>query len=108
MALAVLATLCFLACAFYLYVLSQWPGGAERKGTTGTTVDGGTEQRGEGRQLGARGSRETSEKPGHSTPAEHQILGRAGRPGAGESRCDQCERVAHERIAMSLRLSKRS
>jgi len=108
MAIAVVATLCFLACAFYLYMLSQRTGDAGRKGTTGTAVDGGTDQRGERRRPGTVDPGKRSEKPSHSTPGRHQILGRAERPGGGEARCDECERVAHERIAMSLRPSKGS
>lgn len=108
MAIAVVATLCFLACAFYLYVLSQWKADAGRKGTTNTAVDGRTDQRGERRRPGKLGPGKPSEKPSHSTPGRHQILGRAERPGGGEARCDECERVAHERIAMSLRSSKGS
>ena len=108
MAIAVVATLCFLACAFYLYALSQWTGDAGRKGTTDTAVDGGTDQRGERRRPGKVGPEKPSEKPSHSTPGRHQILGRAERRGGGEATCDECERVAHEKIAMSLKPSKRS
>ena len=108
MALAVLGTLCFVACAFYLYALSQWTGEAGRKGTTDTAVDGGTDRLDERRRAGKVGPGKPSKKPSQSTPGQHQILGRAERPGGGEARCDECERVAHERIAMSLRPSKGS
>lgn len=104
----VLATICFFASAFYLYVLSQWMKGKQHKTTSGSEVDN---------EAGTRPEEKRAEISGSGKPAERQGRGRAGsRPALSETRplrvrdrgCDECERIAYERIATSLRVGNRS
>jgi hypothetical protein len=104
----VLATICFFACAFYLYVLSQWMKGKKRKTTSGSAVDN---------EAGTRPEEKRAQISGSGKPAEWQRRGRARAHSAlSETRrlrvrdrgCDECERIAYERIATSFRVGHRS
>jgi hypothetical protein len=104
----VLAAICFLACAFYLYVLSQWMGDREHK-TTGRSASDN--------QAGTQPGEKRTQIAASGKPAEQKDRGRAGsqlafskaRPLRGPNPgCRECERIAYERIATSLRGGKRS
>jgi hypothetical protein len=100
----VLATICFLACAFYLYVLSQWMKDKEHK-TTGRSA-GDCE-------VGTRPEEKRPQIAASNRPAEQEDRGSLGsRQASKETRplragCHECERIAYERIAASLRAGHR-
>ena|ERR1700704_3984083 len=103
----VLATICFLACAFYLYVLSQWMKDKEHK-TAGRSAGDS--------EVGTRLEEKCPQIAASKRPAEQEDRGSFGshqasseiRPLRGRSPGgDECERIAYERIAASLSVGLR-
>ena len=62
MTLIVLATICYLACVFLLFVLFQWTLDTKRKTTARTAVDDAAGETNENKRLQVVGSQRTVEK----------------------------------------------
>jgi hypothetical protein len=58
----VLATICLLACVFFLFVLFQWTRDTKRKTTTRTAVDDAAGETGEKKRPQIVGPKRTNEK----------------------------------------------
>jgi hypothetical protein len=98
MALIVLATICFLACAFLLFVLVQWMRDGKRK--TGTRPDVGNKP-GQPYETRAHvvsfpGTAERRDRP---KVRAHQASGIAEQPCGREFGRDGRERIAYKKIA---------
>jgi hypothetical protein len=101
---AVLAAICFLACAFYLYVLAQGMPEKERKTTTRPAVDNEASARSKKKLAPAAGSRKSAEGQDCGKVRSPHGLGGAEPLRGRRPRCDECERIAYEKIAASFRL----
>lgn len=108
MAFIVLATICFLACIFYLFVLVQWTQDTKRKTTTRPEVDSKVGETRKEKLPTTVGSRRTGAKRDRSKDGEHEISIGSQRSGGRESWSDERERIAYERIARSFKPGKRS
>jgi len=101
MSLNILVTICLLACAFYLYVLSQWVRDSDRRGAARRAVgEAGTRSEKKRLQIvafprAAEGQDRGRVKSHHAASKTEALRDR----GAG---CAVCERVAYERIAASV------
>jgi hypothetical protein len=104
MVLMVLATICFFACAFYLYVLSQWTRDKEHKSTTRPAADNEAGTQSEKKLIEIVGSRKPAEGRDRGKVRSHQALSGRERWRRRDPACDECERIAYEKIAASLRL----
>jgi hypothetical protein len=103
----VLAMICFFACAFYLYVLSQWMKGKKHKTTSGSAVDSEAGRRPEGKRAQISGSGKPAEQD-RGRAGSHPVLSEARPLRVRDRGCDECERIAYERIATSFREGSRS
>jgi hypothetical protein len=108
MTLLVLATICFLACAFYVYVLLHWIQDTTRKATTPPSVDKEARERREQKRPRVVSFRRTTEGQDRLRGRCHHVLRMTERPRNRGRGCDEFERIAYERIAASLSLGRRS
>ncbi len=106
MTFVVLATICFLACVFYLFVLVQWTRDTKRKRTTRLVVDSKEGETREEKLPITGGSRRTGAKRDRSRDGAHQISIVSEQSGGRESWSDERERIAYERIARSFKSGK--
>jgi hypothetical protein len=105
MTVIVLAAVGFLACAFYLFVLFQWTRDTKRKTTTVDDAAGETSEKKRPRIVASRGSSEERNRfPGKSRFVPSK---RGQSRGCGPG-CNECERIAYEKVARSLRSGKRT
>jgi hypothetical protein len=107
MTLIVLATICLLACAFYVYVLIHWSRDTKRKTTTHSAAENQAGEDGERRRPHVVGSRRAAGGDGRFAarsmlPASLAERSRGSAPGGHER-----ERNAYETIARSLNLGRR-
>lgn len=107
MALVVLATICFLACRFLLFVLVQWMREGKRKTRTRPDVGNKVGEMNEKRALvlGFPGTAERCDRP---KVLVHQVSATAKDPCGPEFRKDDGERIACERIARFSSPGKRT
>jgi hypothetical protein len=98
MALVVFATLCFLACTFLLFVLVKWMRDGKRKARTRSDFGNIAGETNEERKFVVRfpGTMDRRDRP--EDPA-HNVSGTAKESCGPESREDDRERIAYERIA---------
>jgi len=108
MILIVLAAVGFLACAFYLFVLFQWTRDTRRKTTTRTAVDDAAGESSEKKRPQVVGSRRAVEKRDRFSGRSRWIQSGRGRARDCRPGCNECERVAYEKVARSLRSAKRT
>jgi hypothetical protein len=108
MSLNVLATICFFACVFYVCVLIKWVRETKRNMTTRTKVDNEGGETCATKRLHIVVSRRTAERHKRITVRLHQqASGLTERLRGSGPGCHECERIAYERIATSLRMSKK-
>jgi hypothetical protein len=108
MALIVLVIICFLASVFLLFVLVQWMRDTKRKTTTRAAVDSEVGETRETKHPHIVGSRRAGERRDRSKVRSHGVAAAAeGSDGRG-LRCNECERIAYERIARSFKSGKRN
>src|ERR1700682_5134942 len=106
MALIALITICFLACVFLLFVLYQWTRDAKRKTATRSAIDseaGDTRGKKHPHIVGSPRAEERGDRSKVTSDPRNDRTARDRGP-----RCNECERTAYERIARSLRTSKRT
>jgi hypothetical protein len=105
MALIVLATICFLACVFLLFVLVQWMRDTTRKTTNRPGVDS---KAGEEKRPPAVVSRRTVERRDRFKVGARRVFTTTERSDGRGSWHDERERIAYERIAGSFKPGTRS
>jgi|ERR1700680_3571315 hypothetical protein len=98
MALIVLATICFLACAFLLFVLVQWIRDTNRKTTTRPAVNSEAGETRETKYPHIVGPRSAVERRDRFKVRSHQVAPASGRSRGRESGYDERERMAYRRI----------
>jgi len=108
MALIVLATICFLAYVFLLFVLVQWMRDTKRKTTTRPAVDSEVGETRETEHPHTVGSRRTVERPDRFEGRLHRVAAAAERSSGRESGCNESERIAYEKIVRSFKPGKRN
>jgi hypothetical protein len=108
MTLIVLATICFLACVFLLFVLVQWMRDGNRKTKTSPAVDGEVGETRDAKHPHIVGGRRTVERHDRFKVRSHGVTVATERSGGRESEYDERERMAYERIAKLFKLGKRS
>jgi hypothetical protein len=108
MALIVLATICFLACVFLLFVLVQWIRDTNRKTTTRPAVNSEAGEARETKYPHIVGPRSAVERRDRFKVRSHEVAAASGRSRDRESGYDERERMAYERIARSFKSGKRS
>ena len=101
MTLIVLAAICLLACAFYVYVLIHWSRDTKRKATTHSAAEKQADVDGERRRPHVVGARRAAGGDGRFAaksmrPASLAERSRGCRPG-----CHEYEWKVHEMIARS-------
>src|SRR6266850_1960234 len=102
MALVVLATVCFLACVFLLFVLFEWTRDSKRKTTNRTAVNDSAGETDE-KKLQIVSPRRSIAKGDRFSRSSRWVQGMGERSrncGPGSS---ECERTAYEKVARSLR-----
>src|ERR1700747_846567 len=107
MTLIVFVAFCLLACAFLLFVLFQWTRDTKRKTTPRTTVDdaaGGSS----GKTRPQAAARASTEKHDRFSGRSRWAQSRSSQSRGCGPGCNECERTAYEKVARSLRSSKRS
>jgi hypothetical protein len=104
----VLAAVGFLACAFFLFVLFQWTRDTKRKTTTRTAVDDAAGESSEKKRPQVVGSRRAADKRGRFSGRSRWLQNGRGRARSCRPGCNECERVAYEKVARSLSSGKRS
>jgi hypothetical protein len=108
MTLIVLATICFLACVFLLFVLVQWMRDGNRKTKTRPAANSEVGETRDAKHPHIVVDRRTVERHDRFKVRSRGITAVTERSGARESGCDERERMAYERIAKSFKLGKRS
>jgi hypothetical protein len=107
MALIVLATICFLACVFLVFVLAQWMRDKKRRAGTRPAADNKSGERRE-KQPQTVDSRRTEEKRDLFKVEARRMSSIAERSRIRESERNKRERIAYERIARSFKSGKRT
>jgi hypothetical protein len=105
MTLIVLAAICFLACAFFLFVLFQWTLDTKRKPTTVDDAVGETDGK---KRLQIDSPRRNIEKQDRFSGSLGEIQGTGGKSRDCGPGCSECERTAYEKVARSLRSGKKT
>ena len=108
MTLIVLATICFLACVFLLFVLVQWMREGKRKTTTRPAVDNEVGETRDTKHPHIVGTRGTVERRDRFRVRSHGVTAATERPGGREFWYDERERMGYERIARSFKPGKRN
>jgi hypothetical protein len=108
MALAVLSTICFLACVFILFVLVQWMRDTKRKTTTRPDVGSESGETRDEKHLHVVGSRTAVDGRNSSKVRAPRVSTITKRLSGREPWHDEREQIAYERIAKSFRPGKRN
>jgi hypothetical protein len=108
MTLIVLATVCFLASVFLLFVLFQWTKDSKRKTTTRTAVGDAAGETEEKKRLRIVSPRRNIEKQDRFSGSSRWVQSMGGRSRSCGSGCSECERTAYEKVARSLRSGKKT
>ncbi len=108
MALIVLATICFLACVFLLFVLVQWMRDGNRKTKTRPAVDSEVGETSDTKHPHIVDARSTVKRHDRFKVRSHAATAATERSGGRESAYDERERMPYERIARSFKRGKRS
>src|ERR1700730_660379 len=104
-----LATICLHACAFYSHLLLQWMRDTRGKTTTRSVVDNEVGETCEMKRLHIVGSRRPAERQDHLPIRSSLVSSVTTRSSGCGPGCNECERIAYERIARSsLNLGRRS
>ena len=107
MTITVLATICFLACVFYVCVLFQWMRDTKVKTTPPPVADDEGGETCEKKLPYIVGSRKAAERHDRTTVTALQVPAVKEQARGREPGCNGCERTAYERIAGPLRLRKK-
>jgi uncharacterized iron-regulated membrane protein len=107
MALIVLATICFLACVFLVFVLVQWMRDTKRRAGTRPAADNNSGERRE-KQPQTVDSRRIEEKRDRFKVEARRMSSIAERSTIRESQRNERERIVYERIARSFKSGKRT
>ena len=107
MALIVLATICFFACAFLVFVLVQWTRDTRRRAGSRPAVDNKSGESREKQPL-TSDSRRIEEKRDRFKVGARRMRGIAERSRIRKSESNERERIAYERIARSFKSGKRN
>ena len=105
--LTVLATICFLACVFYVCVLFQWMRDTKRTTTTRPGMDNDVDETCEKKRLHIVGSRRAAERQDRMAVRSHRVPTWTEGSLGPATACHECERIAYERIARSLSASEK-
>jgi hypothetical protein len=105
MTVIVLAAVGFLACVFFLFVLFQWTRDTRRKTTTVVDAAGETSEK---KRPHIVGSRRTVEKRDRFWGRSRWVQSRRSREARCGPGCNECERIAYEKVARSLRSGRRT
>ena len=108
MTVIVLATICLLACVFYLFVLFQWTRDTKRKTTTRVAVDDAAGETGEEKRPQIVGPKRTNEKHDRFMERSHLASSTRGLSHSCGPGCNECERVVYERVVNLMKPRKRS
>ena len=108
MTVIVLATICLLASVFFLFVLFQWTRDTKRKTTTRTAADDAAGVTGEKKRPQIVGPKRTNEKHDRFMERSHRASSTRGRSHGCGAGCNECERVAYERVVNSMKPGNRS
>ena len=103
----VLATICLLACVFYVCVLFQWMRDTKAKTTSPHVADNGGGETSEKKRPYIVGSTRAAERHDRTTVTSLQVSSTKEQARGREPGCNGCERIAYERIAGTLRLGKK-
>lgn len=107
MALIVLATICFLACVFLVFVLVQWMRDTKRRAGTRPAADNKSGEPRE-KQPQTVDSRRIEEKCDRFKVGARRMPSITERSRIRESESNERERIIYERIARSFKSSKRT
>ena len=108
MTVIVLAAVGFLACAFYIFVLFQWTRDTKRKTATRSAEDDVAGETSAMKRPQLVGSRKTPEEHDRFSGKSRSILSTGDRSRVCGPGCNECERIAYEKVARSLRSGKRT
>jgi hypothetical protein len=108
MASTVLATICFLACVFLLFVQVQWMRDTKRKTTTRPKADSKAGETHEQKRLHTVGVQGTVQKRNRFKVRAHRVAAITEGSGGCKSCYEKHERIAHERIARSFKADNKS
>jgi hypothetical protein len=103
----VLATICFLACVFYVCVLFHGMRDTKHNATPPRVADNESGETCEKKRPYIVGSRRTAERHDRTSVTSLQVQRNKEQSGGREPMRDACERTAYERVAGSLRLDKK-
>jgi hypothetical protein len=104
----VLAAVGFLACAFYILVLFQWTVDTKRKTATRSAEDDVAGETSAKKRPQLVASLKTPEEQDRFSGKSRSIQGMGERSRICGPGCNECERIAHEKVAWSLRSGKRT
>jgi hypothetical protein len=107
MALIVLATICFLACVFLVFVLVQWMRDTKRRAGTRRPADNKLGERRE-KPLQTVDSRRTEEERDCFKVEARRMSSIAERSKIRETERNKRERIVYESIARSFKSGKRT
>jgi hypothetical protein len=107
MTLIVLATICFLACAFYVYVLFHWMRDTNRKRTTRYVAEDQADEKRDPKRPHIVGFRGSAGSDGRFAARSLRPASTAGRSRGSGPGGYECERNAYETIARSLSLGRK-
>jgi len=107
MALIVLATICFLACVFLVFVLVQWMQETKRRAGTRPAADNKLSEQRE-KQPQTVDSRRTKETRDRFKVEARRMPSIEERSRIRESESNERDRIAYERIARSFKSGKRT
>lgn len=108
MALIVLATICFFACVFLVFVLIKWIRDPKRRPKTHPDTGSNVGKAQEKKRSHAVGSPRVVERRERFKGRAHRMSTISGRSSAREFGDSEREQMAYERIARSFESGKRS
>ena len=107
MSLIVLTAICFLACAFYVYVLIHWMRDTKRKKATHSAGENLADENREPKRPHIIGSRRAPESHGRFAARSLRHASMAGRARGSAPACHQVEHNAYETIARAWSSGRR-
>jgi hypothetical protein len=107
MTLIVLAAICSLACAFYVYALIHWSRDTKRKTKSSSAAENQADENGERIRPYVVGSRRATGRDGRFAARSLRPASLAERPRGTTPVCHECEPTVQETIARSASLGKR-